>query len=401
MFTKATKYEAKLRMAIDGPSGSGKTFTSLVIASAMAQALNTRIAVIDTERGSASKYADQFDFDVCELGSDPNDDKPFHPDRYIKAIESAKGYGILIIDSLTHAWSMKGGVLEFVDETARKKNSANKFTAWAEGTPLQNKLVDAFLGFPGHVIVTMRTKTEYAMEANEKGKQTVRKLGMAPIQRDGVEYEFDLVGDMNLDNEMIVSKSRIPALTGELIPKPDHKLATKLLAWLSGAPAPARPLPTAPPPQAPPHAGNNVAPLRVACEHCSVDITTEKAADGTTPLWRATMAKTGHKLCRDCGHKAVAAMEAAKPSAVTCQNCGAGLTVGEAEETHKITGKALCDKCFVAHEKGNGVAEIPAPTPPPAPVAPPPPPVAQAAPPPPAAPAPVPDNGKSMASLKW
>lgn len=231
-FTKATKRQARLRMALIGPSGSGKTYSALAIASAMAP--GGKIAVIDTERGSASKYAGIFAFDVLEL-------ETFAPETYAQAIEAADaaGYDVLIIDSLSHAWFGKDGALEQVDRAAKRSSSQNSFAAWREVTPHHNAMIDAILQCKAHVIVTMRAKTEYVMETNEKGKSVPRKVGLAPVQRDGLEYEFDVVADMNLDNDLIVSKSRCPAMSGQVVNKPGENVAKILLAWLTdGAPQP-------------------------------------------------------------------------------------------------------------------------------------------------------------------
>ena len=188
MFTRATKDAAKLRLALIGPSGSGKTFTALSIA----QHLGDRVALIDTEHGSASKYADLFRFDTAKITS-------FDPINYINYIEGSSGadgsisYDVLIIDSLSHAWKGKDGVLQQVDAAA-KRNHGNSFGAWRDVTPKHNDLIDAMLRCPCHLIVTMRAKTKYAMEEVERDgrkKTVVRKLGMEAIQREGLEYEFD------------------------------------------------------------------------------------------------------------------------------------------------------------------------------------------------------------------
>lgn len=230
---KATKTQSKLRMAIFGPSGSGKTYSSLAIA----KGLGGKIAVIDTERGSASKYADKFDFDVIEL-------ETFAPQTYAEAIKfiESQGYDIIIVDSLTHAWSGRGGALEQVDNAAKKDQSNNTYTAWRTVTPKHNDMVDAIVGSKCHIIATMRSKTEYVLESytgkNGQTKQAPKKVGLAPIQRDGMEYEFDVVGEMNMDNELVVSKSRCDALTGGVFEKPNGKVSDILKAWLSdGAPA--------------------------------------------------------------------------------------------------------------------------------------------------------------------
>jgi hypothetical protein len=229
-FKKATKSQAKLRLALIGTSGSGKTYSALSIA----RGLGSRIAVIDTERGSASKYADLVDFDVLELTE-------FDPRNYISAINeaAAEGYEVLIIDSLSHAWIGRGGALELVDRAAKRSQSNNSFAAWRDVTPLHNALIDAIVSAPLHVIATLRAKTEYVLEKDDKGRTAPRKVGMAPVQRAGLEYEFDVVGDMDNENNLIVSKTRYIPLTGKVVPKPDGRLGAELKAWLSdGEPAP-------------------------------------------------------------------------------------------------------------------------------------------------------------------
>lgn len=230
MFKKATKTQSRLRLALIGPSGSGKTYSALSIASH----LGNSIAVIDSEHGSASKYADLFNFDTCELTS-------FHPQNYINAIQAAADYDVLIIDSLSHAWMGRDGTLEQVDRVAKRLQYNNSFAAWRDVTPLHNQLVDTMLGCPNHLIVTMRSKTEYVVETNEKGKAVPKKVGMAPVQRDGLEYEFDVSGELNLDNELIISKSRCSSLSGQVIAKPGEQMALVLKDWLNdGAPPPQR-----------------------------------------------------------------------------------------------------------------------------------------------------------------
>ncbi len=225
MFKKATKEKSKLRMAIIAPSGGGKTFTAL----SMAVALGKKVAVIDTERGSAAKYSKEFPFDVLELES-------FSPTNYIMAVKAAEaeGYDVLVIDSLSHAWSGKDGALEQVDKAKARSQSGNSFTAWRNVTPLHNKLVDTIIGAKMHIIATMRAKTEYVMEKDEAtGKIKPRKIGIAPVQREGMEYEFDVVATMDMDNQLIVDKTRCSVLNGAVIAKPGADLAKVLNEWLS------------------------------------------------------------------------------------------------------------------------------------------------------------------------
>jgi len=223
-FKKATKQSAKLRLAVVGPPGSGKTYTGLVLATA----LGKKVAVIDTERGSASKYAHLFAFDVLELDR-------FAPQTYVEAIKAAAqaGYDVLVIDSLSHAWVGRGGALEMHDNAVAKQSSKNTWSAWRDVTPQHYALIDAIVQAPLHVIATMRAKTEYVQEKDERtGKPVVRKVGLAPVQRDGMEYEFDIVGEMDAEHTLVVSKSRCPELTDAVVRKPGPELAKHLLDWL-------------------------------------------------------------------------------------------------------------------------------------------------------------------------
>ena len=247
MFQKAEKTRAKLRLNINGPSGSGKTWTSLEVARHLVT--GGRTALIDTEHGSASKYADIFEFDTVELKP------PFHPTSYIEAIKAAgtAGYDVLIIDSLSHGWAGPGGVLELKDDFARQQKY-NDYTAWGPAGKLQDKLVEALLNAPMHVIGTMRSKMKYAMEQNASGgrtRTTIRKVGMEPVQRGGITYEFDVVGDMDVENVMVISKTRCSELQGKVFHQPGAKLAKILVNWLKGTKPKPVPTPT-PAPPAPP-----------------------------------------------------------------------------------------------------------------------------------------------------
>lgn len=228
MFKKAVKTDAKLRMAIAGPSGSGKTYTALSIGTQLVP--GGRVAVVDTEHGSASKYADLFDFDVAEMHA------PFAPSKYVMAISMAAdaGYDVVILDSTSHAWNGTGGVLEIVEQ-AGKRARGNTYVGWAEGTPVQNSLIESITGAGIHVIATMRSKQDYIM-VEKNGKQVPQKVGMAPVQRDGFEYEFDVLIDMDIDNNGIVSKSRCPALNRKVFDKPGADVAEILADWLSAGP---------------------------------------------------------------------------------------------------------------------------------------------------------------------
>ena len=224
MFKKATKKQCKLRAALFGPSGSGKTFSALRIASGM----GGKIAVIDTERGSASKYSDRFDFDVCELLNKTID-------GYCEAIKSANGYSILIIDSMSHGWQE---LLEQVEKISQSKFRGNTWSAWSEGTPLQRKLVDALLSFDGHIIATMRSKTEWTTSDGGNGKSKPVRVGLAPEQGKGIEYEFDLLLELSVDHVCNVLKDRTGKFQDKLIDEPGEEFGKQLNEWLNSGEIP-------------------------------------------------------------------------------------------------------------------------------------------------------------------
>ena len=224
-FKRATKASAKLRLGLVGPSGSGKTMTALRIAAG----LGGRVAVVDTERGSASLYAGErgLAFDVIELDT-------YGVERFIEAIKAAVdgGYATLVIDSLSHAWAGKGGILEFVDTQGKRNQGGGNFSAWRDATPRHNSLVDAILGAPLHIICTLRSKVEYVVERID-GRNTVRKIGLQPVQRDGLEYEFTVVGDVTQDHDLVVTKTRAAFLKDAVIREAGEDLGRQLAEWLN------------------------------------------------------------------------------------------------------------------------------------------------------------------------
>lgn len=235
LFRKATREQAKLRAAFIGPAGAGKTYTALAVGTNLVP--GGRVAVIDTECGSAELYAGTFDFDTLSLTK-------HSPLDYVEAIEAAEaeGYDVVIVDSLSHAWIGKDGALEQVDKAADRDPRGNSFTAWRNVTPKHTKLVDKMISCKTHLIVTIRAKTEFVQEKNEKtGKTEIRKIGLAPIQRDGLEYEFGLVGDIDLSNQLKISKTRLDGVIapGDIFEKPGKALAQKIYGWLMSGAKPA------------------------------------------------------------------------------------------------------------------------------------------------------------------
>jgi AAA domain len=206
-----------------------------------------------TPSGSARKYADLFEFDVLELDS-------YDPRKLVDMIDAAagRGYQVLCIDSLSHFWMGKDGELDLVDRIARRAQSSNSFAAWKQVTPLHNELVDRIIGAPMHILVSLRAKTEWVLERDEKtGKTAPRKVGLAPVMRDGIEYEFDVCGEMDQENTLIITKSRCPKLTGGVFGKPGREVAEILKEWLNGPPAPVREKAANPPPANPADSNGN------------------------------------------------------------------------------------------------------------------------------------------------
>jgi len=223
VFKTAVKKKVKLKSAIIGPSGSGKTMSALRLAAGIGK----KIAVIDTENGSASLYSDKVAFDTLEIAA------PYTVNKYIDAINAAVagGYDVLLIDSITHCWSGEGGLL--AEKEALDSRGGNSFTNWGSITKKHELFKAALLNAPIHTICTMRSKQEYIIESTERGKQAPRKVGMAPIQRDGMEYEFTVVLDVAVDHTAICSKDRTGLFDGfnGVVTEATGK---KLVEWLDG-----------------------------------------------------------------------------------------------------------------------------------------------------------------------
>lgn len=232
-FARATRQQAKARVAIDGPSGAGKTWTALQWATILAGP--EPVAVIDTEHGSASLYADQFTFDTLNWAP------PYDPNKLADILPTVAthGYGAVVIDSLSHFWQGEGGTLDLAD-AAGARAKGNSFAGWKVATPAFRALVDTILAAPLHVLVTMRTKTEWVLEEDSRGKKVPRRIGMAPVMRDGIEYEFQVVAELDLEHRFVVTKSRCSILADAVImPGKSADPARAFAEWLSGGePAP-------------------------------------------------------------------------------------------------------------------------------------------------------------------
>jgi hypothetical protein len=222
---KAERVKSKLRLGLAGPSGSGKTMSALKVA----KGIGGPVCLIDTERGSGDLYANLYDYSVITL------EPPFKPDVLIEAIHAAEkaGFNVIIIDSLSHFWSDEGGILDQADKM--QNSGKNRFTLWADLTPQHRRLVNALLNSPKHIIGTMRSKQEYAMEevttSQGNKKMEVKKLGLAPVQREGMEYEFTVFFDISQDHYAKVTKDRTNMFGNEVFIM-DEQTGIRLLKWL-------------------------------------------------------------------------------------------------------------------------------------------------------------------------
>lgn len=204
---QAQRQQAKIKLALQGPSGAGKTLSSLLLASGLTNNVWSKIAVIDTENHSADLYSHLGEYNVLQLS------KPFSPERYIEAIETCEkaGMEVIIIDSISHEWEGKGGILDIHGSMA-----GNSFTNWHKITPRHNSFVQKILQSDCHIIGTIRTKQDYVL-TDKNGKMVPEKVGLKGVTRDGMDYEFTIVFDLDIKHHAVASKDR----TGLFMDKPE------------------------------------------------------------------------------------------------------------------------------------------------------------------------------------
>ena len=274
LFTKAVRQKAKLRLALTGVSGSGKTLGALYIAYGITGDWS-KIAIIDTEHERSRFYANRSDLGTGEFWH-VSMSAPFSPEKYKEYVAEGAALvgsdGVVIVDSFSHAWAYEGGVLDIKDKVSEQAGK-NSYTAWNEAGKEQNSLVNNILSVSCHTIVTMRSKMSYAMEENDKGKKVPVKLGLAPIQRDDTEYEFDIVLDISRNHIATTSKDTTFLDNFSEIVTPE--LGKQLRAWLDEG-------------EEPP-----------VCEHCKLLVKRTKNKT-ISDIVNGTKEKSGQVLCVDC-----------------------------------------------------------------------------------------------------
>lgn len=298
-FTTVTREKSKLRLALAGPSGSGKTLSALLLAFGITGDWN-KIALIDTEHGRAKFYANRSDF---ETGAFLYQEMtaPYSPDKYksmvLEGASAVGSDGVVIIDSFSHAWDNEGGVLDIKSGIERSQPNKNGFSAWDEAGKIQNSLVNTILSVNCHTIITMRTKMAYAMEVNEKGKTVPVKIGLAPVQRENTEYEFDIV--LNIARNHVASASKDTTFLDSWSGVITSDLGVQLKNWLDKGVEPER------------------------CANCEQLI---KPASGRTvqQIADGTLKNYGRKLCWNCMAKEINKRKEAQKNASETVSGGAG-----------------------------------------------------------------------------
>lgn len=216
----AERKQAKIKMALQGPSGSGKTMGALLIANGLCQSWD-RIAVIDTENYSASLYAHLGQYLVLSIAA------PFTPEKYIEAIQTCLNAGVevIIIDSISHEWEGSGGILD-----VHSHMTGNSYTNWGKLTPRHNAFIQTILQSPVHIIATIRSKQDYVL-SERNGKQVPEKVGLKGVMREGTDYEYTIVLDLDIKHNAVASKDR----TGLFMDKPEFKIISaigeQILSW--------------------------------------------------------------------------------------------------------------------------------------------------------------------------
>ena len=283
-FQKAKREKSKARICLTGASGGGKTLSALLMAYGMTGDWS-KIAIIDSERGRALMYANRSDFNTgeflhCDL------EPPYTVDRYIEAMREAESIvgedGVVIVDSGSHAWKGNGGVLD-AKETIATQRGKTDFSAWNDAGKIQNNFIDTIMDLNCHAIITLRSKTEYVQEKDaETGKTNVRKVGLAPVQRDDFEYEFMLVMDVDKDTHKATIIKDNTFLDAEgFYGVIDANLGKRLKEWLN----------------------NGVEPEIYTCECCGNRIKATKVGDSMmspTQIVENAKKKYGKAMCISC-----------------------------------------------------------------------------------------------------
>ena len=221
MLRQATRTKAKIRLGLSAVSGGGKTYSAILIAKGLSSGDLSKVAIIDTENGSADLYAHMGNYNVLTLNA------PFSPERYIDAIKTCEdaGMNVIIIDSITHEWDGKGGCLQIQEQLG------GKYQDWAKVTPRHQAFIDAILQSKCHVITTVRRKQDYEMTKDAGGKMKVEKAGLKEVTREGFEYELTANIELDIRHNATALKDRTGLFMDQPQFIPSEETGKKLLEW--------------------------------------------------------------------------------------------------------------------------------------------------------------------------
>ena len=310
VFKKAQREQVRIKVSIAGPAGSGKTMSSLLMAYGLTKAefpklsdaeIWEKICLIDTENGSGSLYVGK-QVGATTIGAYNTIDltPPFEPGVFVDAIHMAEEHGmnVIIIDSLSHAWAGVGGALD--QQGAIAARSGNSWTAWRSVTPQHNKLVDAMLQSPAHVIANMRAKMEYQQTTNEAGKKQVKAIGMGVVMREGIEYEFTVSFMLDYDHVANSTKDRTGVFDGKYFTI-DANTGKQMYQWLSSGavPAPKEETVAAPAPAPAPESGEALQKAIDAVDALIKPMVTPENKAEITAKIKSIIGQANYKKCTD------------------------------------------------------------------------------------------------------
>lgn len=231
---KAARQKAKLRIGLSGPSGSGKTLSALLIAKGITQGRLEKVTLIDTENGSGDLYSHIGDYNIIPI------EAPYTPEKYVEAIQACEkaGMEVVIIDSVSHEWDGKGGLLEANELLGQTKFKGNNWAAWSVTTPRHQKFIESITSAKMHVITTARSKTDTIQTEDKK----IKKVGLKEIQREGFEYELTLNFNIDRDKHYAVASKDRTGIFSEMDPFIiDETTGQKLLEWSESGVEPTTP----------------------------------------------------------------------------------------------------------------------------------------------------------------
>lgn len=198
---KATRERIAVKIALMSPSGGGKSYSALRLATGMVNEMkktntlngtNSKILFANTEGPRGRYYADEFNYDIVDL------EPPYNPELFIDLINYAvdEKYSVLIIDSSSAEWEGRGGCLEL------QQQAGGKYQDWKFVSPRHEKFIDTLAYSPIHVIATMKGKDQYEVEKDDRGRVSVKKLGVGAAQRNGFEFYFTTTFNIDRDSHM-------------------------------------------------------------------------------------------------------------------------------------------------------------------------------------------------------